>query len=129
MHFEVIPLFSMELVYFLTFLDTRMVRFLDISSDKKRKLSYIYNLICQKRNSLHFSCFDAAMFIITQDIYFVWRTVYDDLPDRAEQEGIKISPIELSQFVNFVKCNKLQKETFMIGNNQCKFCFTLPFCL
>ncbi|XP_016717152.1 uncharacterized protein [Gossypium hirsutum] len=35
----------------------------------------------------------------------------------AEQEGIKISPIELSQFVNFVKCNKLQKETFMIGNN------------
>ncbi|MBA0826754.1 hypothetical protein Goarm_011577 [Gossypium armourianum] len=46
-------------------------------------------------------------------------TVYDDLPDRAEQEGIKISPIELSQFVNFIKRNKLQKETFMIGNNQC----------
>ncbi|MBA0584188.1 hypothetical protein Gorai_015013, partial [Gossypium raimondii] len=45
-------------------------------------------------------------------------TVYDDLPDRAEQEGIKISPIELSQFVNFIKRNKLQKETFMIGNNQ-----------
>ncbi|KAA3469330.1 Profilin family protein [Gossypium australe] len=36
----------------------------------------------------------------------------------AEQEGIKISPIELSQFVNFIKRNKLQKETFMIGNNQ-----------
>ncbi|KAH1106690.1 hypothetical protein J1N35_010458 [Gossypium stocksii] len=36
----------------------------------------------------------------------------------AEQEGIKICPIELSQFVNFIKRNKLQKETFMIGNNQ-----------
>lgn len=69
------------------------------------------------------------MLIITQDIFFVWRTVYDDLPDSAEQEGIKISPIELSQFVNFIKRNKLQKETFMIRNNQCKFCFTLPFCL
>ncbi|WRX16869.1 Profilin - like 1 [Theobroma cacao] len=37
----------------------------------------------------------------------------------AEQEGIKINPIELSQFVSFIKRNKLQTETFNIGHNQC----------
>ncbi|XP_021279223.1 uncharacterized protein LOC110412870 [Herrania umbratica] len=36
----------------------------------------------------------------------------------AEQEGIKINPIELSQFVSFIKRNKLQTETFNIGHNQ-----------
>ncbi|KAK8639902.1 hypothetical protein V6N13_138268 [Hibiscus sabdariffa] len=36
----------------------------------------------------------------------------------AEQEGMKISPIELSQFISFIKRNKLQKETFVIGNKQ-----------
>ncbi|XVE99995.1 hypothetical protein REPUB_Repub03eG0248400 [Reevesia pubescens] len=36
----------------------------------------------------------------------------------AEQEGVKISPIELSQFVNFIKRNNLQKEIFVIGHNQ-----------
>ncbi|XWS62299.1 hypothetical protein CRYUN_Cryun07bG0198500 [Craigia yunnanensis] len=36
----------------------------------------------------------------------------------AEQEGIKISPIELSQFVSFIKRNKLQTESFVIGHNQ-----------
>uniref|UniRef100_A0A5B6ZYK0 Profilin family protein n=1 Tax=Davidia involucrata TaxID=16924 RepID=A0A5B6ZYK0_DAVIN len=36
----------------------------------------------------------------------------------AEQEGIKANPIELSQFVDFIKRNKLQMETFFIGPNQ-----------
>ncbi|XP_040985863.1 uncharacterized protein LOC121234113 [Juglans microcarpa x Juglans regia] len=36
----------------------------------------------------------------------------------AEQEGIKANPIELSQLVDFIKCNKLQTESFIIGANQ-----------
>lgn len=36
----------------------------------------------------------------------------------AEQEGINANPIELSQFVNFIKRNKLQSESFFIGLNQ-----------
>ncbi|XP_039002168.1 uncharacterized protein LOC120128571 [Hibiscus syriacus] len=36
----------------------------------------------------------------------------------AEQEGMKISPIGLSQLISFIKRNQLQKETFVIGNNQ-----------
>ncbi|XP_075641336.1 uncharacterized protein LOC142613039 [Castanea sativa] len=36
----------------------------------------------------------------------------------AKQEGIKVNPIELSQFVDFIKCDKLQTETFIIGPNQ-----------
>ncbi|GLT81044.1 hypothetical protein SLA2020_524520 [Shorea laevis] len=37
----------------------------------------------------------------------------------AEQEGkVKVSPIELSEFISFVKCNKLQTESFIIGQNQ-----------
>ncbi|XVF52177.1 hypothetical protein PTKIN_Ptkin04bG0243900 [Pterospermum kingtungense] len=36
----------------------------------------------------------------------------------AEQKGIKMSPIELSQFVNFIKRNKMQTESFVIGHNQ-----------
>lgn len=40
----------------------------------------------------------------------------------AEQEGIiKVSPIELSEFISFVKRNRLQTESFIIGQNQCKF--------
>ena len=42
----------------------------------------------------------------------------------AEQEGIKVSPIELNQFIDFIKCNKVQTESFIIGPNQCKFCCT-----
>lgn len=38
----------------------------------------------------------------------------------AEQEGITANPIELSQFVNFMKRNNLQTETFVIGPNECK---------
>ncbi|KAG9140063.1 hypothetical protein Leryth_010574 [Lithospermum erythrorhizon] len=36
----------------------------------------------------------------------------------AHQEGLTMDPIELSEFVNFVKRNKLQTETFFIGQNQ-----------
>ncbi|KAL2517350.1 Profilin family protein [Abeliophyllum distichum] len=36
----------------------------------------------------------------------------------AEQEGIQADPIELSQFVSYVKRNKLQTESFFIGSNQ-----------
>ncbi|KAM3686600.1 hypothetical protein ACJW31_10G014200 [Castanea mollissima] len=36
----------------------------------------------------------------------------------AKQEGIKVNPIELSQFVDFIKRDKLQTETFIIGPNQ-----------
>ncbi|XP_044466725.1 uncharacterized protein LOC123196702 [Mangifera indica] len=36
----------------------------------------------------------------------------------AEQEGLKVNPIELSQFVDFVKQNKLQTHSFIIGPNQ-----------
>lgn len=35
-----------------------------------------------------------------------------------EQEGIKADPTELYQFVNFIKRNKLQTESFFIGPNQ-----------
>ncbi|KAL3844378.1 hypothetical protein ACJIZ3_001781 [Penstemon smallii] len=36
----------------------------------------------------------------------------------AEQEGIKADPLEISQFISFVKRNKLQTESFFIGPNQ-----------
>ncbi|CAB4309410.1 unnamed protein product [Prunus armeniaca] len=36
----------------------------------------------------------------------------------AEEEGIKVNPIELSQFIDFIKCDKLQTESFIIGPNQ-----------
>lgn len=37
-----------------------------------------------------------------------------------EQEGIKTDPIELSQFIDFIKHNKLQTGSFIIGENECK---------
>uniref|UniRef100_A0A3N7G2V9 Profilin n=1 Tax=Populus trichocarpa TaxID=3694 RepID=A0A3N7G2V9_POPTR len=36
----------------------------------------------------------------------------------AEQEGINAVPTEVSQFVDFVKRNKLHSENFTIGQNQ-----------
>ncbi|KAL6980021.1 hypothetical protein U1Q18_021672 [Sarracenia purpurea var. burkii] len=36
----------------------------------------------------------------------------------AEQEGIEANPIELGQFVDFVKRSNLQYESFFIGLNQ-----------
>ncbi|KAL8129226.1 hypothetical protein V2J09_018381, partial [Rumex salicifolius] len=36
----------------------------------------------------------------------------------AAQEGTSMSPIEISQCINFVKRNKLQTETFLIGPNE-----------
>ncbi|XP_065875899.1 uncharacterized protein [Euphorbia lathyris] len=36
----------------------------------------------------------------------------------AEQEGMKVNPIELSHFIDFIKRNKLQTESFTIGPSQ-----------
>lgn len=36
----------------------------------------------------------------------------------AKQERIKADPIPLRQFLDFLKCGKLQTETFFIGPNQ-----------
>ncbi|KAF7829121.1 Profilin domain-containing protein [Senna tora] len=36
----------------------------------------------------------------------------------AEQEGIRANPIELNYFVDYIKRNKLQTESFIIGPNQ-----------
>ncbi|CAK9324443.1 unnamed protein product [Citrullus colocynthis] len=36
----------------------------------------------------------------------------------AEQEGILLNPIELNQFVDFIKRDKPQNESFSIGSNQ-----------
>ncbi|KAL9447732.1 hypothetical protein AB3S75_015248 [Citrus x aurantiifolia] len=36
----------------------------------------------------------------------------------AEQEGMKADPVDLTEFVDFVKLNKLQTECFFIGKNQ-----------
>ncbi|KMT01129.1 hypothetical protein BVRB_9g223810 [Beta vulgaris subsp. vulgaris] len=36
----------------------------------------------------------------------------------AEQEGLQADIIEISQFVNFVKRNNLQTETFLLGPNE-----------
>ncbi|PON41675.1 Profilin [Parasponia andersonii] len=36
----------------------------------------------------------------------------------AEQEGIKTNPIELTHFMDFIKRDKLQTESFIIGPNQ-----------
>ncbi|KAM7490805.1 hypothetical protein LguiA_033726 [Lonicera macranthoides] len=36
----------------------------------------------------------------------------------VEQEGIKADPIELSEFIKFIKRNKLKTESFFIGPNQ-----------
>jgi hypothetical protein len=38
----------------------------------------------------------------------------------AEQEGMKVNIIELRHFVDFVRNNQLQTESFYIGSNQCK---------
>ncbi|KAK3430310.1 hypothetical protein EUGRSUZ_E01843 [Eucalyptus grandis] len=37
----------------------------------------------------------------------------------AKQEGIKADPIQLRHFLDFLKCGKLQTETFFMGPNQC----------
>lgn len=46
-----------------------------------------------------------------------WRLIWHC---SAEQEGNTANPIELSQFVNFMKRYNLQSETFVIGPNECK---------
>ena len=36
----------------------------------------------------------------------------------AEQEGIKANPMELTHFLDFIKRNQLQSETFIIASNE-----------
>ncbi|WCJ25009.1 Profilin family protein [Euphorbia peplus] len=36
----------------------------------------------------------------------------------AAQEGMKVNPIEVSHFIDFIKRNKLQTESFTIGSSQ-----------
>ncbi|GAY53531.1 hypothetical protein CUMW_149810 [Citrus unshiu] len=38
--------------------------------------------------------------------------------DPTEQEGMKADPVDLTEFVDFVKLNKLQTDCFFIGKNQ-----------
>lgn len=45
----------------------------------------------------------------------------------AEQQGIKVDPTELTQFIDFVKRNKLQTESFIIGPNECKLYFVCVY--
>ncbi|KAB1223088.1 hypothetical protein CJ030_MR2G013647 [Morella rubra] len=40
------------------------------------------------------------------------------LKENAEQEGIKANPMELNQFMDFIRCNKLRTESFILGANQ-----------
>ncbi|KAG6399469.1 hypothetical protein SASPL_140950 [Salvia splendens] len=67
---------------------------------------------------------DPALGLLQKDLNAALLINYDPTgPSRlvstiAEQEGIKADPIEMSQFIGFVKRNKLQMETFFIGPNQ-----------
>lgn len=60
-------------------------------------------------------CLDLVLLLGTLVLKFILFTY------SAEQEGIKADPIEVSQFISFVKRNKLPMETFFIGENQCKW--------
>ncbi|KAF6158033.1 hypothetical protein GIB67_014827 [Kingdonia uniflora] len=46
------------------------------------------------------------------------KTSYDQTMLQAEQQGIKVRPVELSPFLHFIKQENLQKECFFIGPNQ-----------
>ncbi|RYR02466.1 hypothetical protein Ahy_B06g081253 isoform B [Arachis hypogaea] len=46
----------------------------------------------------------------------------------AEQEGIKANPMELTHFLDFIKRNQLQSETFIIASNECKLQFLYSLC-
>lgn len=48
---------------------------------------------------------------------------------RAEQEGIDLYPVELKQFIDFMRRGSLPTETFVLGSNQCKSLFFFFFCL
>lgn len=39
----------------------------------------------------------------------------------AEQEGMMADPTEMCELISFIKRNKLQTESFVIGQNQCEF--------
>lgn len=47
----------------------------------------------------------------------------------AEQEGLQADIIEISQFVNFVKRNNLQTETFLLGPNECELCSSCDYAI
>jgi hypothetical protein len=49
----------------------------------------------------------------------------------AKQEGIDIYPVDLKQFIDFMRCGNLPTETFVLGSNQCKslFVWFYFFCL
>uniref|UniRef100_A0A2P2KT57 Uncharacterized protein LOC101305474 n=1 Tax=Rhizophora mucronata TaxID=61149 RepID=A0A2P2KT57_RHIMU len=57
-------------------------------------------------------------------MFFSCLEIQDSMSDfvsfSAEQQGLKANPIDLSQFIEFVRRNKLQNETFIIGANECK---------
>lgn len=46
---------------------------------------------------------------------------------RAEQEGIDLYPVELKQFIDFMRRGNLPTETFVLGSNQCKVFVSLFF--
>ncbi|KAH7525532.1 hypothetical protein JRO89_XSUnG0080600 [Xanthoceras sorbifolium] len=57
------------------------------------------------------------------DFFFFFLIIFTELKVdfgacSAEQEGIKADPIELTQFVDFIKQNKLQTGSFIIGSNE-----------
>lgn len=81
----------------------------------------------QMENQIFISwCFVRALYVLGIMLRYVFISLFClDIevwlgPFSAEQEGIKANPIETSQLVDFIKCNKLQTESFIIGANQCK---------
>lgn len=46
---------------------------------------------------------------------------------RAEQEGIDLYPVELKQFIDFMRRGNLPTDTFVLGSNQCKLLTVLFF--
>lgn len=64
-----------------------------------------------------FPMFGFVFLLVLENLYLLmgWLAA-----GSAEQEGIKANPIELNHFVDYIKRNKLQTESFIIGPNQCK---------
>lgn len=45
----------------------------------------------------------------------------------AEQEGIDLYPVDLNQFIDFMRRGNLPTETFVLGSNQCNVCLLISF--
>lgn len=44
----------------------------------------------------------------------------------AEQEGLKVTPLDLNEFVEFVKKKQFQSKTFFIADGECEwFCIII----